>query len=422
MSGIRLAAQTREIVRSSPTLMLYAMEHPADVTSAGAQKLDGRSLPAIALKVGQYSYTVLFDRKTKLPAAVRTRDDDNIAGDSNFDLVLSDWKAVGGVQMAHTKSDRVNGIEVARFTEKDISVNAPMLASAPTDDSGRGEVGEGAGHEQRAVSVGAAAHLPHALPRQRWRHRSGGRQPQARRACAERAARPGRHGEQPDRRHEGPSGGVRRALRRAAIALGDRRRQGQVSRQADQVPGADPPSHGSHRRHAGLRRRGRHRRGAAGLAGGVRQGRALAAHRGPRRSAEGRQQGRQDRRGQGHDGDERRHDGNQADEHSEPACRRHDHRPCGRAEHRLCDRPHFAARRRSAARPRRSRSAMRCARPTSPAPPSPAATAPRPSSPTSVRRWPRISWRQKKNRGVRRAPRFLFRAKLHDHGSSSESQ
>ena len=54
MSGIRLAAQTREIVRSSPTLMLYAMEHPADVTSAGIQKLDGRSLPAIALKVGQY--------------------------------------------------------------------------------------------------------------------------------------------------------------------------------------------------------------------------------------------------------------------------------------------------------------------------------------------------------------------------------
>ena len=133
MSGIRLAAQTREMVRSSPTLMLYAMEHPADVTSAGVQKFDGRSLPAIAMKVGQYSYTVLFDRKTKLPVAVRTRDDDNIAGDSNFDLVLSDWKAVGGVQMAHTKSNRVNGVEVARFTEKEISVNAPTLASAPTD-------------------------------------------------------------------------------------------------------------------------------------------------------------------------------------------------------------------------------------------------------------------------------------------------
>src|SRR6185295_13540466 len=93
---------------------------------------DGRSLPAIALKVGEYNYTVLFDRKTKLPAAVRTRDDDNIAGDSNFDLVLSDWKAVGGVKMAHTRSNRVNGVEVARFTDKEVSANAPTLASAPT--------------------------------------------------------------------------------------------------------------------------------------------------------------------------------------------------------------------------------------------------------------------------------------------------
>jgi glyoxylase-like metal-dependent hydrolase (beta-lactamase superfamily II) len=132
MSGIRLAAQTREIVRSSPTLMLYALEHPADVKSAGVQKLDGRSLPAIALKVGQYDYTVLFDRKTKLPAAIRSKDDDNIAGDSNFDLVLSDWKAVNGVQMAHTKSGRVNGVEVVRYVEKEVSANAPMLASHGT--------------------------------------------------------------------------------------------------------------------------------------------------------------------------------------------------------------------------------------------------------------------------------------------------
>jgi hypothetical protein len=132
MSGIRLAAQTREIVRSSPTLMLYALEHPADVASAGVQKLDGRSLPAIALKVGQYNYTVLFDRKTKLPAAIRSKDDDNIAGDSNFDLVLGDWNAVGGVQMAHTKSGRVNGVEVVRYTEKEVSANAPMLASFGT--------------------------------------------------------------------------------------------------------------------------------------------------------------------------------------------------------------------------------------------------------------------------------------------------
>lgn len=130
MSGIRLAAQTREIVRGAPTLMLYALEHPDDVSAMPAQKLGDRSLPAIGLKVGQYNFTVLFDKKTKLPAAVRTRDDDNIAGDSSYDLVLSDWRPVNGVQIPQTKSARLNGVEVAHFTEKDVSVNAPMLANA----------------------------------------------------------------------------------------------------------------------------------------------------------------------------------------------------------------------------------------------------------------------------------------------------
>ena len=97
--------------------MLYAMENPADVTAMPNQKLDGKPYPAIGLKVGQYKFTVLFDRKTRMPAAVRTRDDDNIAGDSTFDTVVSDWKSVGGVQIAHTKSGRLNGIEVARRDE-----------------------------------------------------------------------------------------------------------------------------------------------------------------------------------------------------------------------------------------------------------------------------------------------------------------
>jgi hypothetical protein len=129
MSGIRLVAQSREIIRSSPTLMLHAMEHPADVSSAGTQKLGGQEYPAAALKAGPYSFTILFDRTTKLPVAIRTRDDDNIAGDSDFDMVLSDWKDVGGVKIAHTRSNKLNGVEVARFTDKDVSVNAPMLAS-----------------------------------------------------------------------------------------------------------------------------------------------------------------------------------------------------------------------------------------------------------------------------------------------------
>ena len=44
--------------------------------------------------------------------------------------MLSDWKAVGGVQIAHTRSCRLSGIEVgAADTETDVAVNPTQLAS-----------------------------------------------------------------------------------------------------------------------------------------------------------------------------------------------------------------------------------------------------------------------------------------------------
>ena len=67
------------------------------------QKLGKESLPAISLMAGGTKFTVLFDSKTHLPAAIRTRDDDNVHGDSDFDLVLGDWKAVGGVKVAYAR-------------------------------------------------------------------------------------------------------------------------------------------------------------------------------------------------------------------------------------------------------------------------------------------------------------------------------
>ena len=164
MSGVRLASHIREIQRGSPTLMLYALEHPDDVKSMPAQKLDNQSYPAIGLKVGQHNFTVLFDRKSKLPIAVRTRDDDNIAGNSTYDYVLSDWKAVGGVQMAHTKSGKLNSIEVVRFTEKEVAVNAPQLASTTASAPELGQERQGP-RGRRALPVGDPPHLPDALPR-----------------------------------------------------------------------------------------------------------------------------------------------------------------------------------------------------------------------------------------------------------------
>src|SRR5438093_13049425 len=128
MSGIRVATHQRELQRASPWLLAKAMDESGKVRAAGTQRLGQQSLPAVAYADGTTTFTILFDPKTHLPAAVRTRDDDNVNGDSNFDLVLTDWKPVGRVQLAHSLSYRVNEVEVARLTYREVSANPAIAA------------------------------------------------------------------------------------------------------------------------------------------------------------------------------------------------------------------------------------------------------------------------------------------------------
>src|SRR5437867_2162363 len=100
MSSIRIATHQRELERASPWLLVKAMDESGKVKAAGNQKLGSQSLPAVSFDDAGTTFMILFDRKTHLPAAIRTRDDYNIHGDSNYDLVLADWKAVGGAQIA----------------------------------------------------------------------------------------------------------------------------------------------------------------------------------------------------------------------------------------------------------------------------------------------------------------------------------
>jgi glyoxylase-like metal-dependent hydrolase (beta-lactamase superfamily II) len=137
MSGIRLAAHLRERERASPRLLVRALEAPDSITALGDQTVGGHSLPAVSIKSRAGTFTVLFDRATNLPAIVRTRDDDNVYGDSNYDLVLSDWKDVGGgAKRAHTLSFQLNGVEVQRLTLKQVTIDAPIPADtfAVNDD------------------------------------------------------------------------------------------------------------------------------------------------------------------------------------------------------------------------------------------------------------------------------------------------
>jgi glyoxylase-like metal-dependent hydrolase (beta-lactamase superfamily II) len=128
MSGIRVAAQQRELERASPWLLVKAMDEPGKVRAAGTQRLGQQSLPAVSYTDGPTTFTILFDSKTHLPAAIRTRDDDNINGDSNFDLVLADWKPLGGAQIARSLSYRVNDVEVAKLSYRDVTANPPIAA------------------------------------------------------------------------------------------------------------------------------------------------------------------------------------------------------------------------------------------------------------------------------------------------------
>jgi glyoxylase-like metal-dependent hydrolase (beta-lactamase superfamily II) len=136
MSGIRLAATLRERERASPRLLVRALENPTSITAMPNQKLGDRTLPAVSIKGTTATFVVLFDPASKLPAAVRTRDVDAVYGDSDYDVILSDWKSVGATKRAHTLSFQLGGREVQRLTLKEITTDAPIPANtfAVNDD------------------------------------------------------------------------------------------------------------------------------------------------------------------------------------------------------------------------------------------------------------------------------------------------
>ncbi len=127
MSGIRVATHQREYGRGSPLLVLRALNEPQSVAVLADQKVGAHMLPAVSFKQGPTTYIIMFDRESGLPAVVRTRDDDHLFGDSDYDLILSDWREVAGVKFAHLLSFRINGTEVQQLIYQEIDVN-PTLA------------------------------------------------------------------------------------------------------------------------------------------------------------------------------------------------------------------------------------------------------------------------------------------------------
>ena len=128
MSGVRLAATTRELTRQSPRLLLDMKNDPNAVKAVSAQTVDGKKLPSVQYNVRDWSFIVMFDPATGLPARIRTRDFDPIHGDSNYDLVLDDWRTVSGAKIAHSLAYKLNGRDLITVKYNQVTTNTDLAA------------------------------------------------------------------------------------------------------------------------------------------------------------------------------------------------------------------------------------------------------------------------------------------------------
>lgn len=128
MSGVRLRAAMRELERSSPLLALDMQRQAAQTRALPSVRVGGRSLPAVRYAAAGRDFIVLFDPESGLPARVRSLDYDFVRGDLDFDLVLSDWRPVGAIQVAHRQVYELAGEVVADAVVAAVAIDPPPVA------------------------------------------------------------------------------------------------------------------------------------------------------------------------------------------------------------------------------------------------------------------------------------------------------
>ena len=129
MSGLRLAATQRELRRASPSLLLEMQRNADKVAARPDVTIGGVAYPAVSYKAGNHDFIVMFDPKTNLPARIRTLDYDNIWGDVTYDLVLSEWRTLGGVLVAASQKYELNGRVVIDARISEGTANPPIPAN-----------------------------------------------------------------------------------------------------------------------------------------------------------------------------------------------------------------------------------------------------------------------------------------------------
>ena len=133
----------------------------------------------------------------------------------NYDVILSDWKTVnGGVKIAHSRSFKLNDMEVQRINYKDVTVNPTAPARRPS----RSPMPSRRRRSRRRPATCPTSGCMRRLFLGRFTDSDkiyfpDERQLQAGRALAQRPDGSGRRRQQPDRQHEGRHRRRRRADR-----------------------------------------------------------------------------------------------------------------------------------------------------------------------------------------------------------------
>jgi glyoxylase-like metal-dependent hydrolase (beta-lactamase superfamily II) len=125
MSASRVVANLREFHRMSPRLLVEMQSHPERLTALPDETIGGKTLAVVSYKADDATWFVLFGADG-LPDRIRTVDADGVWGDSNYDMILSDWREVGGVRFAFDQSFTLNGREVQRIDLEDIVLNPAL--------------------------------------------------------------------------------------------------------------------------------------------------------------------------------------------------------------------------------------------------------------------------------------------------------
>jgi glyoxylase-like metal-dependent hydrolase (beta-lactamase superfamily II) len=127
MSASRVMANRRELHRMPLRLLLDMHGAPGRLSALPDEIIDGKTLSVLSYKADDAEWIMLFG-DDGLPARIRTVDADGVWGDSNYDMILSDWREVGGIKFAFDQSFTLNGREVQHISVDDIVLN-PVLGA-----------------------------------------------------------------------------------------------------------------------------------------------------------------------------------------------------------------------------------------------------------------------------------------------------